>query len=80
MLCSVTASLAASGTDSAEGILTEEIQKMWFVGKKNVNYVIPGTNISDDLIAVAFLIWDSIMWALEIHQHPASSRAAHAEL
>lgn len=78
MLCSVTASLAASGTDSAEGILTEEIQKMWFVGKKNVNYVIPGTNISDDLIAVAFLIWDS--YHVGSGDSVASSRAAHAEL
>lgn len=58
----------------------EEIQKMCFVGKKNVNYVIPGMNISSGLIAVAFLIWDSIMWALEIQQHPAGLLMQNSEV
>lgn len=43
---------------------------MCFVGKESVNDVIPGTNISGDLIAVAFLIWDSTLWALESSSIP----------
>lgn len=58
----------------------KETQKMCFVGRKNVNYMISGTTISGDLIAVAFLIWDSILWALETQQDLPASRAAHAEL
>lgn len=76
----MTANLAASGSDSAEGILMKEVQKMCFVGRKNVNYVFSGTNFSGDLIVVAFLIWDSIVWALETQQSLPASRAAHAEL
>ena len=53
---------------------------MYFVGKKNMNYVMPGTNTSCDLIAVAFLIWDSIMWALETQQYSSVTSAALTEL
>lgn len=40
-----------------------------------MNYVIPGTSVSCDLMAVAFLIWDSIS-RMETQQHlPAASAA-----
>lgn len=45
-----------------------------------MNYVIPGTNVSFDLIAVAFLIWDSVSWALQTQQYLSVTSAAATEL
>jgi len=53
---------------------------MYFVGNQNMHDVTPGTNPSCDLTAVAFLIWDTILWAPETPQHSPVIRAALAEL
>lgn len=49
-------------------------------GKQKCEFEIPGTNISGVLIAVAFVIWGSIMWTLETQQYPSATRAAHARM
>lgn len=49
-------------------------------GKQKCEFEIPGTNTSGVLIAVAFVIWGSIMWALETQQYPSATRAAHARM